>query len=487
MTAASAGAIGAPGTLAARGFGDLRRPVPTMLGLAIASAVVVGALAAYDPVYGAVAVVGIAIALYLAQRPVIAAYSMVLVAPACAGFRRGLPVPGLRASELVIVALSSLILVFGARVNRRWSRVELLLLAYAVATAALGGLDLALRRAPLELSELGTLIGPFEFVLLVRAVAAALPEERQRERAIRLLIVGAVVVSLVAIAQILGLGPTRSILRSVTGSNEFEISLTEGIGRATGPFELWHALAGFLMPSVLLSFGLLLDAGSDRRRLLYGAAVAITLAALLASAALGPLAMTLLGFVFIAWRRRSLHLLGAIVVPAAAVVIIAFGGTYGGRAEQQYSQSRQTYRTPFVPQTIAYRVKVFEEQSEPALAKHWISGYGPDLPPQIALSEFPFTESAYVTLLLRGGVPLLLIFLTMLAAVLRAAYLAVRRARGPFAWTVAAVVGICTINFLVLQLLESHLLDAGPPQAYWTVVGIMLAAGSGAPRGSRDG
>lgn len=470
--------------LRAAGPASMRRPAATMLAITVCAAAAVGAAAAVKPLAGVAGVLAVAAALALVQRPRLAAYLLVTIAPASAGLRRGLLLPGLRVSEAAVAGIAVLVLVLAPRARTpRWSRVELALLGYAGLAAVLGGLDLALRHAPLTGTELGTLLGPLQFVLIVRVVVVALRGERERLIAAQLMLAAATLVGLVSLLQFAHVGPVERALTSLTGSSLYGSSLAQGVGRVTGPFNFWHELAGFLMPSVLLSLALLLSARTPRARLAYGAVLAITGGALLSTATVGPLIATVLAGLYLAWRRGVLHVVVAAAIPVALIAAIGFGGSLGGRAQQQYATSASSDRIPLVPQTISYRWFVFRDQSVPALQGRWASGFGPDLPPQLALGNFPFTETAYVTLLLRGGVPLLAAFLVLLAAVARAARRAQRRARSDFEWSVATVVLAMTVAYGVLQLIESYLLDAGPPHAYWALVGLMLAAGTEAAPG----
>jgi hypothetical protein len=451
-------------------------PTATMLALTLLSAVVIGGAAAISPLFGVVGVLGIAATLALAQRPQLSIYLMVTVAPASAGLHRGLLIPGFRISEVTIVGLATLVLLFAPRTQTlTWTRVEKLLLLYAVSTVTLGGLDLATRHAPLNATELGTLLGPFQFMLMLRAITVALTEDRHRIRAAHCLLAAATVVGVVSLAQFGNVGPTRSVLSTLTASDLYSTSLNEGAGRVTGPFTIWHDLAGFLMPSVLLSYALFLCSRSWRARLPYGTVLVITGAALLSTATAGPTIATVLGCLYISWKRRVLHVVLAAAIPVALVVAIAFGSVFSGRAEHQLSHSSSTYQLPFVPQTISYRYGVFEEQSAPALKGRWTTGYGPDLPPQLALGNFAYTESAYVSILLRGGVLLLAVFLLLLLAVARMAKKAQNAARDDFQWSIATVVFAMSISYLFLQLIETYLLDSGPPDAYWAFVGILLS------------
>jgi hypothetical protein len=456
---------------------ELRRPTATILAIALLSSAVVGAAAAVRPLMGLGLVLAIAAALALAQRPQLAVLTMVTIAPATAGLQRGLLVPGLRVSEIAIAGLGCLVLLFASRTRRpAWTPVEKTLLIYAVATVALGGFDLANRHAPLNTDELGTLLGPFQFVILLRAVVVSLRGERERVLAARLMLGAATVVALLSLAQYAGIGPVRTLLADLTGSSLYASSLGEGVGRVTGPFNIWHELAGFLMPSVLLSLTLMLGSASREQRNAYGGVFVLTTMALLSTATAGVLIATVLGALYIAWRRRVLHVALPLVAVIGVLAAVLLGSTLVERADQQYQHTATTNRIPLVPESISYRYALFEEQTTPALAGRLVTGYGPDLPAQLVLGNFPYVQTSYLLLLLRGGIPLLIVFLLLIGAVLATSVRAVREARGEFEESIATVVLITTVAYVFLQLIESYLLDSGPPQVYWALVGLMLAA-----------
>jgi hypothetical protein len=283
------------------------------------------------------------------------------------------------------------------------------------------------------------------------------------------------VVGGIALAQFADLGPTRDILQSVAGGPLYEKSLQEGIGRVTGPFSIWHELAGVLMPCILFSLALMLDARSLKGRVGFGFVLAVTFIALLSTATIGIVVVTVLGVLYIVWKRGVLHIAATVAVPLLLLVLLIFGDSINGRAEQQYSETAVSYKIPLVPESVAYRYMLFKEQNAPALAGRWATGFGPDLPPELALGNFPFAQTTYVLLLMRGGVPLLAIFLLLTIAVLLAAHSAQRAARTDFQWSLATVVLITSWAYLFLQLIESYLVDSGPPQAYWVLVAMMLA------------
>jgi hypothetical protein len=458
---------------------ELKRPGPTMVAMVLAGGAAVGAGIAIRPLMGALVVVAVAAALSLSQRPALSVYLMVMFAPTCAGLNRGLLIPGLRVSEAAIAGCGLLVLVFASRVERpKWTTVETLLLLYALTTVVLGGYDLISRHAPLTTEELGTMLGPLQFVIMVRAIIVAMTNERRVYRAAVLMLAAVSITGPIALAQYASLGPTRSIIESVSGGTGalYEKSLQEGIGRVTGPFAIWHELAGLLMPCVLLSLAMMLSTDSVKRRIGFAVMLTVTFGALVSTATVGVPLLTILGGLYITWKRGVLHIAATLAVPVVLVVLVIFGSSINGRAEQQYGQSSASYSMPLVPQSIAYRYMLFKDQNAPAIAGRWATGFGPDLPPQLALGNFPFAQTTYILLLMRGGVPLLAMFLLLSLAVVQAARAAQMKARTDLQWSLSTVVLLTSIAYLFLQLIEAYLVDSGPPQAYWAVVALMIAA-----------
>ena len=108
------------------------------------------------------------------------------------------------------------------------------------------------------------------------------------------------------------------------------------------------------------------------------------------------------------------------------------------------------------------------------IARHLTTGYGADITPNLA---FPYTESIYVTLLMRGGLPLLFLYAgLMLALALRARDLrddpdAERRA-------VAQLLFVLIISTVFMQMTTNYFVNAGFPFLFW-VLAALLTAGTG--------
>jgi len=456
-----------------------RYPSAAATAVAALGAIVVGAVAVVAPLAAPLLAVAVLVAAAIVVRPALGGWILVAAVPITAGLRRGLPVPGLRPSELVTVGVALLVLVVCGRGRTpRWGTVDWCVLAYVVAGVLLGGFDLVRRGDPLTTSAVGTLLGPLQFLLLYRAVATALPTESQRRTALRLLLGGSLLVAAVTLAQVAG--PARAPLASLTGSTLFADSLDGGELRATGPFVIWHDLGGYLMTIILVAVALALE---PSRRVLSRRGTAIVLvadgAALLATATAAPIIGTLAGVLYLAHRAGRLRLVATRLAGAAAVGVLVFSPILVGRLQGQFSKAKAAPEAaavynPLVPETLAYRWELFRHQSLPALRGRWLTGYGPETPPELALGNFAWTESAYITILLRGGIPLLVVFAVLMAGLI-ALGRAVQARGSPTQVALGRVIVVVVVILVPIHLIETYFVDTGPPHALFVLVGLAAA------------
>ena len=106
---------------------------------------------------GAVGAVGAG--LLVLYRPVYGAYALVALVPILSGLQRGLPVPGFRLSELMIVGIAGIILVSAQR-SPRWGAFDWMALSYVIATAFLVWFNVIRHGDALTSDNFGTLLGP---------------------------------------------------------------------------------------------------------------------------------------------------------------------------------------------------------------------------------------------------------------------------------------------------------------------------------------
>jgi hypothetical protein len=465
----------------------MAHPTAAAAGYTVAGSIIVGAGASLGLLAGLAALVAAGACLVGLRRPELGALLLVALVPASSGLRRGLPLPGLRLSEVLIAGLAVL-LIATVRAGRsaRWQAFDWIALAYVVLHAGLGFFSRFERGEVLDFLAVGELLGPLQFFLIYRAVVVALPEESQRRQALRLILLASVPVSTVAILQSLDFPGVRDFLSAVTeeapGVDRFQKSVVEGLPRATGPFASWHALGGYLFLIILLGVGLMLD---EARAVLSQRALALILlpatVALLLTVSFAPIAGAVVGSIVLGWwaGRGTAVTVGLAVVALAASFL--FAPLFTGRYDQQFNAGTDTRLSPPVPQTLAYRYEVWTKQYLPVLSDRWATGYGADQPPE---ATWQSTESIYLTMLLRGGLPLFAAYLALMFA-LTAAALRWTRGPPPQRRVVARVLVVAVLGLALIQLVVPLFVGTGVPHVFWVLAAILFA--SGGPAAARVG
>jgi len=380
----------------------------------------------------------------------------------------------------MIVGIAGIVLLSAPR-SPRWGAFDWMALSYVAATALLVWFNIVRHGDALTGDNFGTLMGPLQFLLLYRAILTGLPGAGQRAQAMRLLLFFSLPVSILTLLQQFSVGGVRSLIVTLTGTDIYESTVTE-VPRATGPFPHWHNLAGYMLLVVLLGFSLLIEPGQRvmRRRTLL-VTLAFALAALVQTASFAPLLGAFVGASLIGLLsgqgRRMLVWLGVAVVVGG----LLFGPLIKERVSQQEARTNYTEDQSFLPQTIEFRYRLWKTAYVPVIEDNFVAGYGPNLPPGI---YFDFAESLYVTLLLRGGILLLLTYLAVmgtLALRARGAMLAGEVERRVVGRAVLVTVPL----LLLIDIIETYFLDSGPAPLLWVLVGLMGAETASARSGIR--
>ncbi len=428
-----------------------------------ATVVVLAAAVAVRPVLGAGVLLGAAAAFAVWQQPVRAAYALVALVPLTAGLQRGVPLPGLRLSEVLTVGLAALVLVLADhRRDARWRLLDWAALLFVVAHAVLGGLATRRTAGMITTEELGVLVGPLQFFLFYRALALTLQTPERRRTALRLLLWTSAVVSLSAIGQA-AVPAVDTFVRSLTG---YALEST----RATGLFPHFQVLSAYLAAILVLGTAAVVH----RVLVPWQGAVVLGLAAiaLVLTVTITTMTGALLGCLAVAaWHpqgRRNL----AIGLVCLAAVAVPFLPILAGRAEEQSSVAVGTVgaeRSAFVPQTVAYRWEIWTTQSLPVLQERLALGWGATLPASVAWRS---TESMYITLLFRGGLVLLAVWALMWLALVRTGWQRRRSAdvgQRAAARALVVVLGV----LLVMQFIQPYLTYGGVSHVVWLLAAVV--------------
>jgi O-antigen/teichoic acid export membrane protein len=460
---------------------DARHPGLVILTGAVFGTLVAGVATSRGPVAGVLAVAAVAATLWAVRHPVPGAIAIVASVPALSGMQRGLPVPGLRLSELLAVGFSVMLLATaGAAQSRSWRGFDWLALGYVIVTFTLGLADTLLRGDSLSGDDLGTLLSPLMFFLLYRALLVALPRREDRMRAVDWLLIASLVVSASAMVQALQIPAIDKFFVTFTGE-DWSGRLTWAVPRVNGIFPHWTMLAGYLFAILVVCTALLLgDVRGARRRLAIAAAVAASIGLVL-TVTIGPMLATLAGVVALAWWYGRAGRMVLYLVVACTVLLIAFQPLLTRRADDQFkTQASSSAHYSLVPATVANRLGFWTEQYIPALEGRWLTGYGPQIPPEVTWKH---TESVYITMLLRGGLPLLALYGGLMwSMALLARDVGRRRAPAGEPAQVERAIGRALFVLIVLlaliQVTAPYFATTGLPHVWWVLAALVAAAAS---------
>lgn len=455
----------------------------TQRGRETVAAIGLSLLAAYAVAHGVavfalVAVIaGFAVAAAI-DRPALVAVAVAVGAPALAGLKRGFPVPGLRISEILIVGAWALVLIQRPTSRTRpWTRFETWAALYVVTTAVLGSVDLLRLGQPFSQDAVGKLVGPLEFLILFAAVRASARDDAVRARTLRWILLAAIPMSAIAVLQQLGVSSLRHFAQTYALDTDSTKSF-HTIYRATGLFGQGHILSAYLMAVALLGVAVLLD---DSQEIISKRTVVIVLIAAAAgmatAATLIPIVGAVAGSILLAWRYGRLGRVALGVAVALSVAAVALGSVVSARYAQETTSTR-AYVQPglalttngSLPASVAYRVAVWTQEFLPTIGRNILTGYGPELPPG---AVWQYTESQYVTLLLRGGLPLLVIYGLLTWSLFTEARRASRRPG------VDRIIGRTVVALLAvlapMLVFDNYFIDSGLAELWWILAGLLLA------------
>jgi hypothetical protein len=447
---------------------NIQRTHAFLFAVAIICVIAVAVGTGLQPVIGVGLVAGVAIAFAVALNDLIGLVLLATLAAATSGLAKGVPFPGMRFSQVLIGGVG-VILLASARRYVRWNAFDWLALLYALGTLVLGAIDMLTLVQPFNQGTINLLLGPFQFLLLYRATVVTTRTTERRKLALRLMLWASVPVSLLAIGQQFDFPGVRSLIVTLTKNNVFAAGAT---ARVTGPFPLWHNLGGYLFLLLLTLVALRLKSVkgvlSGRAMLIIAA---IDVIALIETLDIAPVLALLVGIILVGvWLGGFSRVLIGLAI-ALTVAFLLFGSRLNGRFGAEFNRSPGAQRSALVPQTIQYRIDLWTQELLPLLKNHLATGYGPNLPPELA--NFPFTESQYVNFLYRGGVILLGIWAAMFLAMGAAGVKSARKDEEPLQNALGATVAVGVLCLLFIQSIEAYFVDDGTPQVLWMLVGLL--------------
>jgi hypothetical protein len=482
--------------LAAINLGSLGAIALVILGLG-ALAFIVGLSVIVSPLAPLALAVGALLCYAMWLRPVLGAVVVAALAPALAGLARGVGLPGLKLSELLVVAAAGVCLLRRPARWRAMGGVDAALGLFALTTIGLAAYHLAAGHVAMDVYAL-VAVQP-AFLFMGWWVASRGIESRQDVALVlKWVLLISTVPAALAILQYLDVLGVRSLLDAVTGNPDeaaveavtstWQTPESPGSGvRVTGPFTIWHSLGGYLLlPTVLATILLLRGGRAILPRPVLAGILALDLSAVVLSVTVTLIVWLPVAVLVAALLARVLlKALAAVLVLGVAATIV-FSTAINDRVEQQTAPSAETAAvagssaggSPAALQTLQYRVLVWQRDYLPVVGRAAAVGVGTDTPQGVI---FTSTENQNLTYLLRGGIVLVAVAWVGVGALTVRAVRHARHARGPARAAAQSLVGV--LAFMPLStMVWPYLSNAG---LSYLLVGFAGAALAIEP-GSRD-
>ncbi len=433
-------------------------------------AALAGVLAVESPKFGIGLIGAVALVVVVLVRPFIGGVILVAVVPATSGLAPGFLVPNVRVSELLIGVVGITLLV---SVRRRdaapWGVLDWALLAYGVGWLAFGAFNAFALHENIGISGWGTNAGQLQFFLLYRGARVAFRTTSERHKALAAVLVASVVVAGVALLQqVKAPGVNAFLLRATDSSSQMELGST--VHRATGPFVNWAALAGYLLPVLLVMIALALSGRLRHRRRAAIGVFAIVMLGLLITAELSAITCLIAGVIVLGAQYGHMRKMVRWILIAVVVLGVVGGSFIAQRLGGEFAQSA-THKSP-VPQTISYRMGVWTNQYIPAIEERPLAGYGEALPASIS---WPYPESQYFAEAIEGGLPMLLLLGALTWAMIERAR-KIARSRDPFDVALGRALLVMVVALIAMDGIWPYLSNGGLAQMLWALFAIASPA-----------
>jgi len=453
------------------------RPRPLMLAGACATvALAAGALAPSKPRDAIGLLLAVAMVVAVLVRPLIGAVLLVALVPVTSGLASGFPVSHVRLSEVVIGAVGVTLIISARRRDAvPWRTLDWLLLSYGLCWAFLGAAaDVSLGQH-LSIDDWGTVLGQLQFFLVYRGVRVAVRSEKERHLAIGALILASVPAAVLAILQETRAPTIGSFITKITGgpTGGTTAGSTGGLLRATGPFDNWAALAGYLLPVLLVLVALAMARTQVLHRRWYVGAGVLAAIALALTDEQSAIVCLIVGLVVLVRYYDHDGRVTRWVLVGVAVVVVVASPVLVTRLVHELSGSPGTGRIPWVPQTLSFRWSVWTKQYLPAIGARPLTGYGMVLPSSIS---WAYPESQYISFLIEGGLPMLAVFAALAWAMLSASVSATRSV-DPFVRALGLALTIAVASMVVMNFTWPFLSNGGMPQVLWGLMALTVPGG----------
>lgn len=468
-------------------FARLQRPSapPESLligGGAILLALLAAPLAMASPAMVLAALMALVLAVWVCIRPQVAAYVLLATTPLIVGMSRGLVLPGLRPSEVVLGVVAAPVAVRaavdaarsgveGLRLNRLDGAITLFAATGSIVPVAW----LVMRGKEVTSDDLLYGLQLWKYYAVFLVIRYAIRTEQEVRRCLWITMLSAGVVSLVAILQSVQLFGVPELLSKHYGQ---ELGFATG-ERGTSTIASSLAVADVMVISVAIATTWLFR-GSERRAALIALSAIFVFGVIAAGQFSGYIGFAIAVLV-VGLMTGSLTRYLAALVPAVAVGAVALWSVIARRLAGFDEDGG-------LPHSWVGRLENLEVYFWPRLGDfNWVLGVQPSA--RVAAPEtwrdWVFIESGHTWLLWTGGVPFLIAYLLLTWVAMRGV-LAVARERRDAIGTAAVASLTSLVVIFVLMTFDPHISVRGTAELTFSLLALALTGATEANRRARS-
>lgn len=458
--------------------------------------VMLAGLTGINPSLGMLSALVLFLVVLVVPRPVLIVYGLALLMPLTGGLARGAVVPILRLGQAVIVFAFILFLLArpGPQGKGRLTAIDLAFVLFFLAEAVFPVLALYYRGEHLDLNDthniygvspLQTLLGPLLYYLLYRIVVATISSERQIKVALELSFIASIIVSAIGILEKV-VPPIRTFIETYYPP----VGSTNSLGRVSSTLDFYSGLGAYLAFTIIVA----LTCYAAGKRL------GIHPPLLVATILLGSIALLLTG-TFAAWIGlavgvaavfiliRRLPKMAFFILFGIVLAAVLFQPFFSARFDQQLGAGAAQ---GVVPQSLAFRIQLWQQLFLPAIGQHLLLGSGPA---PAVLNYWSTEESQYLYFLLRGGLIFFFSYLLLIGVAMAACWREMKSKSSDASHSVAIALLVILLVLNVMNVSGQYFTYVGGTQTLWMLLAIVLAsrqfkalgslATAGQARGSR--
>jgi hypothetical protein len=453
---------------------------PTWI-VGIVLVVILAVLTGFNPFLGITSALVLFLLVLVVPRPILIVYGLVLIIPLTGGLARGAVVPVLRLEQAVVVFAFILFLLArpGPQGKSRLTAIDLAFVLFFLSEAVFPVLALYYRGEHLDLNDthniygtspLQTLLGPLQYYLLYRIVVATISSDRQIKLVLELSFIASIIVSVIGILERF-VAPVKKFIETYYPPLVQDANVTLDQFRITSTLGHFSGLAAYLVFTIIL---VLACYTVGQRMKISGLLLVITtlfdsIALILTGTFAGWIGLAV-GAVAVFILIRRVPKLFILILCGIALAALIFQPFLSVRLNEQLGAGAAQ---GLVPQSLAFRIMLWENLFLPAIGQNLLFGAGPV--PAI-LNSWSAEESQYLFLLLRGGLPYFFSYLLLIGVAMTTCWRQIKSKSRDVDRSVAIALLVILIILNVMNVSGEYFTYVGGAQVLWMLLAIVVAS-----------